>query len=107
MDQTLAIDGNAALVAPLAPVVPVMAPPSLTRDSFNSQSLGRGLNAHVKQVGTRKSSIASFIVHHPLSTASLRRSPSIFRSILNHNHRFPSSLELIGFCIIPFASALP
>jgi hypothetical protein len=106
MDPTLAIDGNAALVAPLPPVVPVMAPPSLTRDSFNSQSLGRGLNAHVKQVGTRKS-IASFIVHHPLSTASLRSNPSIFRSILNHNHRFPSSLELIGFCIIPFASALP
>ncbi|KAH6613499.1 hypothetical protein F5144DRAFT_587876 [Chaetomium tenue] len=49
MDPTLAIDGNAALVAPLAPVVPVMALPSLTRDSFNSQSLGRGLNAHVKQ----------------------------------------------------------
>ena len=83
MDPTLAIDGNAALVAPLAPVVPVMAPPSLTRDSFNSQSLGRGLNAHVKQVGTRKS-IA--LVHRAPSTASLRSNPSIFRNIRSLNH---------------------
>jgi ubiquitin-like 1-activating enzyme E1 B len=60
MDPAVAVDGSATLVAPLAPVVPVMAP-SLTRDSFNSQSLGRGLNAHVKQVGTN--SIASFLAH--------------------------------------------
>lgn len=38
-------NGAAALVVPVAM-------PSLTRDSFNAQSLGRGLNAHVKQVRT-------------------------------------------------------
>ncbi|KAL2146090.1 hypothetical protein VTI28DRAFT_5183 [Corynascus sepedonium] len=48
MDPAVGVEGTAALVAPLAPVVPVIAP-SLARDSFNSQSLGRGLNAHVKQ----------------------------------------------------------
>src|SRR4051812_25300704 len=56
MDPALAA-GAPALIAPTAPVAPI-APvmvPSLTRDSFNAQSLGRGLNAHVKQVGTRRS----------------------------------------------------
>ncbi|KAK4120916.1 hypothetical protein N657DRAFT_648717 [Parathielavia appendiculata] len=35
-------------VAPIAPVAPVIAP-SLTRDSYNAQTLGRSLNARVKQ----------------------------------------------------------
>ncbi|KAL2171820.1 hypothetical protein VTG60DRAFT_1517 [Thermothelomyces hinnuleus] len=48
MDPAVGVEGSAAPVAPLAPVVPVIAQ-SRARDSFNSQSLGRGLNAHVKQ----------------------------------------------------------
>ncbi|KAL2155422.1 hypothetical protein VTH82DRAFT_164 [Thermothelomyces myriococcoides] len=48
MNSAIGVEGNPALGAPLAPVVPVMAQ-SRARDSHNSQSLGRGLNAHVKQ----------------------------------------------------------
>ncbi|AEO71264.1 55ed9a6b-a8f2-49cd-abf6-ef0515ff14b5 [Thermothielavioides terrestris] len=47
MDPALAA-GSTAFVAPIAPVAPLPAP-SLTPDTFNAQSLGRGLNAQVKQ----------------------------------------------------------
>lgn len=60
----------AAITTFVAPVAAApVAGPIMTRDSFNAQSLGRGLNARVKQVGTRRS-IASFIppatTHPPL-----------------------------------------
>jgi hypothetical protein len=76
MDPALGIGASAAMaapavpVAPIAPVVPVMTP-SLTRDSFNSQSLGRGLNAHVKQVGTRTIASPSHIQPGTSMTTSL------------------------------------
>lgn len=65
MDPALGVDGSTlvapvAPVAPISPVVPVPAP-LLNRDSFNAQSLGRSLNAHVKQVGTRQSLPLAFI----------------------------------------------
>ncbi|KAK4101113.1 hypothetical protein N658DRAFT_496815 [Parathielavia hyrcaniae] len=47
-------NGSASFTAPIvpvaavAPVVPIIGP-SQTRDSFNAQTLGRSLNAHVKQ----------------------------------------------------------
>ena len=37
-----------------------VAAPRPTRDTYNAKSLGRGLNAHVKQVGTRRSIALSF-----------------------------------------------
>ncbi|KAL2160152.1 hypothetical protein VTH06DRAFT_1807 [Thermothelomyces fergusii] len=48
MSSAVGAQASPAPGAPLAPVVPVMAQ-SRARDTFNSQSLGRGLNAHVKQ----------------------------------------------------------
>ena len=90
MDPAAAIDGSATLVSPLAPVVPVMAP-SLTRDSFNSQSLGRGLNAHVKQVGTA--------LPHPTQSFAAQHStihsqpPTLY---------LPSSSTLLAFHILDF-----
>ncbi|KAK3304158.1 uncharacterized protein B0T15DRAFT_535673 [Chaetomium strumarium] len=47
MDPTNGADSS-VLSVPMAPVAPP-ASLSLTRDSFNAQSLGRSLNAHVKQ----------------------------------------------------------
>ncbi|KAL2265325.1 hypothetical protein VTJ83DRAFT_6425 [Remersonia thermophila] len=48
MDPALGRDGTTASAPAAANTVPVVARP-LARDGFNAQSLGRGLNAHVKQ----------------------------------------------------------
>ncbi|KAJ4306794.1 E1 ubiquitin-activating protein uba2 [Collariella sp. IMI 366227] len=49
LNLTVAAAGGTTLVAPIAPA-PLMSPtPLFSRDTYNAQSLGRGLNAHVKQ----------------------------------------------------------
>lgn len=75
----------ASFVAPIAM-------PTLTRDSFNSRSLGRGLNAHVKQVGTRKS--ISFLPFMFFPCTSYHAFYRLHRQLHSHFPRPSFLLEL-------------
>lgn len=115
MDPALGIDTSATLAAAIAPVAPILPvvpliTPSLTRDSFNSQSLGRGLNAHVKQVSARTQSLLSSLLH---PTTRARDSTSLagtgnrrWSPETELDASFPSSAHIHSRSLYPF-SRLP
>jgi len=79
-------NGAAALVVPVAS-------PSLIRDSFNSQSLGRGLNAHVKQVRSFPAPCLCRIF--PSALPRRKRKRDLLSTLCPSSHDFRASNSLL------------